>query len=81
MPAAKPPDLRRRAVELARAPGATVTTDLEISESCLRRRMTKDDVRRRPSRGPRPETPGILWTCPILTGRHSQVEGMDGGHA
>ena len=47
MPAAKPPEFRRRAVELARVPGSSVATiakDLGISESCLRRWMAKDDV-------------------------------------
>lgn len=47
MPAAKPPELRRRAVDLARSgqqPVAKVASDLGISESCLRRWMTQDDV-------------------------------------
>ena len=47
MPAAKPPELRRRAVDLARSgqqPVAKVASDLGISESCLRRWMTHDDV-------------------------------------
>ena len=38
MPAAHPPEFRRRAVELARLrekPIATIATDLGISESCL----------------------------------------------
>ncbi|NKY07068.1 transposase, partial [Cellulomonas hominis] len=40
MPAAKPPEFRRRAVDLARSgrqPVAKVASDLGISESCLRR--------------------------------------------
>ncbi|MFF2267052.1 transposase [Cellulosimicrobium cellulans] len=47
MPAAKPPEFRRRAVDLARrgdAPVRQVATDLGISESCLRRWMAQDDV-------------------------------------
>ena len=47
MPAPKPPEFRRRAVELARQPGASVARiakDLGISESCLRRWMARDDV-------------------------------------
>lgn len=47
MPAAKPPEFRRRAVDLARSgqqPVAKVASDLGISESCLRRWMTQDDV-------------------------------------
>jgi transposase len=47
MPAAKPAELRRRAVELARSgqlPVARVAKDLGISESCLRRWMAQDDV-------------------------------------
>lgn len=47
MPAAKPPEFRRRAVELARSgqqPVAQVAKDLGISESCLRRWMAVDDV-------------------------------------
>lgn len=47
MPAAKPPEFRRRAVELARRgdqPVAQIGKDLGISESCLRRWMAIDDV-------------------------------------
>lgn len=47
MPAAKPPEFRRRAVDLARSgqqPVAKVAADLGISESCLRRWMAQDDV-------------------------------------
>lgn len=47
MPAAKPPEFRRRAVELARAkdkPVAAIAADLGIAESCLRRWMRLDDV-------------------------------------
>jgi len=47
MPAAKPPEFRRRAVELARRreqPIAQVDKDLGISESCLRRWMDRADV-------------------------------------
>ena len=47
MPAAKPPEFRRRAVELARSgqhPVAKIAKDLGISESCLRRWMARDDV-------------------------------------
>jgi transposase len=47
MPAAKPPEFRRRAVELARRgeqPVAGIARDLGISESCLRRWMAIDDV-------------------------------------
>lgn len=47
MPAAKPPEFRRRAVDLARAgdqPVAKIASDLGISESCLRRWMAVDDV-------------------------------------
>ncbi len=47
MPAAKPPEFRRRAVELARRreqPIAQVAKDLGISESCLRRWMDRADV-------------------------------------
>jgi len=47
MPAAKPPEFRRRAVELARLreqPIAQISKDLGISESCLRRWMDLADV-------------------------------------
>ena len=47
MPVAKPPEFRRRAVELARSgqhPVAQIAKDLGISESCLRRWMARDDV-------------------------------------
>ena len=47
MPAAKPPEFRRRAVDLARAgeqPVAKIAKDLGISESCLRRWMDADGV-------------------------------------
>ena len=47
MPAAKPAEFRRRAVELARQgqqPVAKIASDLGISESCLRRWMAVDDV-------------------------------------
>jgi transposase len=47
MPAAKPPEFRRRAVELARRreqPVAQIAKDLGISESCLRRWMSQADI-------------------------------------
>jgi transposase-like protein len=47
MPAPKPPEFRRRAVELARLrdkPIAQIARDLGISESCLRRWMAQADV-------------------------------------
>ncbi len=47
MPAAHPPEFRRRAVELARErvkPIAMLARDLGISESCLRNWMAKADV-------------------------------------
>ena len=47
MPAAKPLEFRRRAVELARRreqPIARIAKDLGISESCLRRWMDQADV-------------------------------------
>lgn len=47
MPAPRPPEFRRRAVELARQgeqPVAQIAKDLGISESCLRRWMAIDDV-------------------------------------
>ena len=47
MPAAKPPECRRRAVDLARSaqqPVAKVASDRGISESCLRRWMAAADV-------------------------------------
>jgi transposase-like protein len=47
MPAPKPPEFRRRAVELARLrerPIADIARDLGISESCLRRWMAQADV-------------------------------------
>jgi len=47
MPAAKSPEFRRRAVELARLqkkPIAQIARDLQISESCLRRWMDPADV-------------------------------------
>jgi transposase len=47
MPAAKPPEFRRRAVELARLrekPIAAIAKDLQISESCLRRWMDQAEV-------------------------------------
>jgi transposase len=46
MPAAKPPEFRRRAVELARRrdqPIAKIASDLGIAESCLRRWMAQTD--------------------------------------
>jgi transposase len=47
MPAARPPEFRRRAVELARErakPIRQIAIDLGISESCLRRWMDQADV-------------------------------------
>ncbi len=47
MPAAKPPEFRRRAVELPRRrekPIAAIAADLGIAESCLRRWMKQDDT-------------------------------------
>lgn len=47
MPAAFPPEFRRRAVELARErpkPIVQISADLGISESCLRRWMAQADV-------------------------------------
>ncbi len=47
VPAAKPPQFRRRAVDLARSGQqrvAKIAADLGISESCLRRWMAVDDV-------------------------------------
>ena len=47
MPAPKPPEFRRRAVELARLrdkPVSQIARDLGISESCLRRWMAQADV-------------------------------------
>ena len=47
MPAPKPPEFRRRAVDLARLgeqPVAKIAKDLGISEACLRRWMDVDDV-------------------------------------
>ncbi len=47
MPARKPPEFRRRAVELARLrdrPIREIAKDLGIAESCLRRWMAQDDV-------------------------------------
>jgi transposase-like protein len=47
MPAARPPEFRQRAVELARErakPVAQIAKDLGISESCLRRWMDLADV-------------------------------------
>ncbi len=47
MPAARPPEFRRRAVELARRrdkPVGVIAADLGISESCLRRWMGLADV-------------------------------------
>lgn len=47
MPAPKPPEFRRRAVELARLrdrPIAAIAKDLQIGESCLRRWMDQADV-------------------------------------
>lgn len=47
MPAAKPPEFRRRAVDLVRRgdqPTAQIAKDLGISESCLRRWVAIDDV-------------------------------------
>src|ERR1700759_3106014 len=47
MPAPRPPEFRRRAIELARLgekPIAQIAKDLQISESCLRRWMDQADV-------------------------------------
>lgn len=47
MPAPRPPEFRRRAVELARRreqPVAQIAKDLGISESCLRRWMDQAEV-------------------------------------
>jgi transposase-like protein len=47
MPAAKPPEFRRRAVELARLrekPVAEIAHGLGIAESCPRRWMKQDDI-------------------------------------
>lgn len=46
MPAAKPPEFRRRALDLVAAgePVARVAKDLGVSESCLRRWMETDAI-------------------------------------
>lgn len=47
MPAPHPPEFRRRAIDLARQPGASVAKvakELGISESGLRRWMAQDDI-------------------------------------
>jgi transposase len=46
MPAAKPPEFRRRALDLVAQgnPVSQVAKDLGISDSCLRRWMSIDDV-------------------------------------
>jgi transposase len=47
VPAPRPPEFRRRAVELARLrdkPVAEIAKDLGISESCLRNWMSRADV-------------------------------------
>ena len=47
MPAAKPPEFRRRAVELAHRreqPVARIAADLGIGESCLRRWMHQAEI-------------------------------------
>ena len=47
MPAAKPPEFRRRAVELAlrrEQPIAKIAKDLGVAESCLRRWMRQAEV-------------------------------------
>jgi transposase len=47
MPAAKPPEFRRRAVELARErdkPIKEIAADLGIAESCLRRWIKQADI-------------------------------------
>jgi transposase len=46
MPAPKPPEFRRRALDLVAQgePVAQVARDLGISESCLRRWMDRDDI-------------------------------------
>ena len=47
MPAPHPPEFRRRALDLARQPGASVAQvakDLGISESGLRRWMAQEDI-------------------------------------
>jgi transposase len=53
MPAAQPPEFRRRAAELARkrtAPVAQIAKDLGISESCLRNWMAAPTSTRAASR-------------------------------
>lgn len=54
MPAAKPEEFRRRAVELAQSgakPVAEIARDLGISESGLRRWMAQSDVEERRAEG------------------------------
>ena len=54
MAAAKPPEFRRRAVELARRrdqPVAKVASDLGIAESCLRRWMRQAEIEEASGRG------------------------------
>lgn len=63
MPAAKPPEFRRRAVELARLrekPIAEIARDLGIAESCLRNWMRQADVDGAAERAFRP-TSGPSW--------------------
>lgn len=75
MPAPYPPEFRRRAVDLARQPGASVARvakDLGISESGLRRWLNQDDnqddIDTGPTQGPstspagRPSTGGAVRT-------------------
>ena len=53
MPATRPPEFRRRALDLVAQvnPVGQVARDLGISESCLRCWMSIDDVERWPQRG------------------------------
>ena len=53
MPATRPPEFRRRALDLVAQgnPVGQVAKDLGISESCLRCWMSIDDVERWPQRG------------------------------
>jgi transposase-like protein len=69
IPAAKPPEFRRRAVELARLreqPIRKIALDLGISESCLRRWMDQADVDQGVKEGPaEPDEQGSGITAPF----------------
>src|SRR3954453_2198826 len=79
MPAVKPPEFRRRAVELARRrekPIGQLAADLGIAESCLRRWLKADDTSAGPAGPTEALTSGDRVDL-VLLRRENRVQAME----